>query len=84
MAAWVASGRAQRNDPLVRSMQMRPSMLRALILVLALVFVGLGLLGVAFMGVGGIAFYAIAMVLVVIAAASAMKKRHEPIQTKEL
>lgn len=57
-------------------MQTTTIMLRALLFVMTLVFVGLCLLGGTLMGVAGIGFYMIALV-VVFAAGGAMVKRRE-------
>jgi hypothetical protein len=58
-------------------------MFPVLLFLVALVFVGLGVLGVASMGIGGISFFAMALVLVILGATAGFKRRGRMIQTSE-
>lgn len=60
-------------------------MVRVAALALVLLFVVLGLLSIAAVPIGGIAFYAFGVVLAIVAIGVwFVKRRHEPIQTEKL
>ena len=58
-------------------------MFPALLFLVALVFVGFGVIGVASMGIGGISFFAMALILVILGATRGFKTRDPMNHTAE-